>query len=279
MIQLKQNTDASGVYALGNNAVNFGGGTLHVEPYDNASAVITGSFSSAKRISVKKLTISDIAFKGSATDASAIIVIKAKDKISNGIVFENCSFSGLTQGLLQASSADSAEIGGLTVTSCQFENIGGEASSAFIQLDKAPYKLDNISFTENVIDRYTGKEFINWERTAYTSTDTVIEISIDHNIFNEYSCNASSAGNFISFANRPEGFNVYININNNLFYGKAAAGPSYGSFNLFTPGEDSCSLVLNRNYFASSGVSAPSVAASWNLLQDNVPEVGSKFLI
>lgn len=274
LIQMKKSTDADGKYTLASNSIVYGRGDLVLQPYEEDEVIISGSLSSANKINISSLTVKNLVFDG-ADDC--LFVLKAEDKISDGIFLKNSTFKNISHSIFHAEAADSAEMEVLSISNCVFENVGGDAAAAFVQLDNAPYEMDSISFTENIVKNYTGKEFINWERTDYTSTDTVIAMEITNNMFYAYSGNAAAAGNFINFASKPDSFNVYIRFNNNIVYKTAGTGSAYGNFNLFTPGEDSCSLELNRNFFYQSGISASNVAAGWNLLQDNVSFDGTAF--
>lgn len=223
------NLTAAGPYNVGNNYQKYAAfKSLTIK--STAGAKIQGTIT-ANPTKLDFLTLEGITFYTDSANAvqgnqawTPIYFKNGADSI--GVVtVKNCTFDKITGGyLIGHRGGANALIGTLNFTGNTINDRG------FYKADGGEHTfainsgaIQNINMTENVFNNYAGKHFMQFANIyAAPKTDSIINITVENNVFNGWGNRADATGNghnFVEFEakdNRMKGLN--LNINNNIFY-------------------------------------------------------------
>lgn len=272
VIKMKPSTDEGGTYTL-NEPMSFNnlGDLVFQREADSAAVTVKGSFAAKTPMYLTSVTFNNIIFEGS-TATDGLFCIQANDTITGTFLVSNCTFNDIAgQSLLQAKSADNAQVSALVMQNNLFENFGGAAAEGkdFISMGNGSYELDSIIIDQNTFNNYHGASFINSERTASTAADSSLNYKITNNAFYKYSGTAAAKGNFLNMPNALK-VRAIISIDNNLFYDSYGAQNAYSNINLYKDAMKGSFLSAQGNFFEPATAATEIVSAFDSMAINNL---------
>ena len=226
-VQLKDNTDECGYYALGMNARLFpqNGTNLTFKAYEGNAPKVSGSFRSSNGMKVDTYLVEGINFvegdmKGK-TDASPLFFHKGiKDTVMNTVIVRNCTFTDMPACMIRINANGDTE---KYIHKVLVENnvVDGINHHFFQFAGGKAFGVTEFTFRENIVKNMaaTGGQFFNTPvSTKCPAGDSTYVMTVEHNTFYKIGGMSSSARNFLE-CNKDNNFKeVYFNIVNNIFY-------------------------------------------------------------
>lgn len=237
-IKLKNSTDASGVYEIGNQGMIFprSSNDLVLQPASGATPSIWGRFYATNGMKLKNLSFKNLIWDGGNTALANYdnasyepFYFNAADTLTGGLTVENCTFKNINStSVMKTANCAGAVINAVVFKGNLFENIGGSKASGvdgptLIEFsDAANYQCDSLLFSKNIIKNFHGNHLFNISRQGttakYDSTWANFSVVIANNVFYKIGGNATANKNFLTYNGALGGFNAKVKINNNLFY-------------------------------------------------------------
>lgn len=268
--------DPIGYYFIGKTGFEYPQKFINLQiTQANRYIYIYGSFASKAdnaRMKLTNLKFKDIQFKAELgmdnDEMNNPFYISKNDSVMNAFIVSGCKFVNLGQKcrILRANASQGAVVKNFMFVNNYVENFGGNLAegvhgqTCFQFNDVNPgYEFDNIVISENSFNGWHGNIFLNFGRQRGTSKDSLVNITIENNIFYKFGGNGTSARNFVEWTNNMGGFGANININKNIFY-KNWEYKHFKNFrlHLFTPKDSiqrsKVALNVVDNYFEEDDV-------------------------
>mgnify|MGYP000847454574 FL=1 len=237
-IKLKNSTDASGVYEIGNSGMIFprSSNDLVLQPASGATPSIWGRFYATNGMKLNNLTFKNLTWDGGNTALANYdnasyepFYFNKADTLTGGITVENCTFKNFNStSVMKTDNCAGALINAVVFRGNLFENIGGSKASGvdgptLIEFsDAANYQCDSLLFSKNIVKNFHGNHLFNIPRKGTTAEyDSVwpnFSVVIANNIFYKLGGNATANKHFLIYNGALGGLNAKVKINNNLFY-------------------------------------------------------------
>lgn len=270
-IELAACDEDNGVYLLGASGLVYPQhhGSLLIRNAKDEEPVMFGRISSSNGAKLSSLVFEGLTWRDTITytgynlETYSPFYVNVRDSIMETWTVRHCNFYDLdNQEIFRTNTGcNFAVIKELRFENCYFDNMGGSRpcdgksmGAHFIQFvnnSSIKYELDSFVFVHNIVSNFHGSQLFNIARQASTSQDSTISITICHNMFYKLGGHADKNRNFLEFTSNANGFDVNININDNIFY-KRWSDLYYPVSNLalFMPAKGQNATVnLLNNYF------------------------------
>ena len=270
-IELATCDEDNGVYLLGASGLTYPQhhGSLLIRGAKDEQPVLFGRISSSNGAKLSSLIFEGLTWRDSVSytgynlETYSPFYVNVRDSIMETWTIRNCNFYDLdNQEIFRTNTGcNFAVIKELRFENCYFDNMGGtrpcdgkSMGAHFIQFvnnSAVKYELDSFVFVHNIVSNFHGSQLFNIARQASTSLDSTISINICHNLFYKLGGHAEKNRNFLEFNNNANGFDIHININDNIFYQRWSADYyPVSNLALFMPARGQQAYVnLLNNYF------------------------------
>ncbi|MBP5171194.1 MAG: hypothetical protein ILP04_03925 [Bacteroidales bacterium] len=237
-IELAACDEDNGVYLLGASGLVYPQhhGSLLIRNAQDEEPVLFGRISSSNGAKLSSLVFEGLTWRDTTTytgynlETYSPFYVNVRDSIMETWTVRHCNFYDLdNQEIFRSNTGcNYAVIKELRFENCYFDNMGGSRpcdgksmGAHFIQFvnnSSIKYELDNFVFVNNIVSNFHGSQLFNIARQASTSQDSTINITICHNLFYKLGGHAEKNRNFLEFTSNANGFDVNIDINDNIFY-------------------------------------------------------------
>lgn len=270
-IELAACDEDNGVYLLGASGLVYPQhhGSLLIRNAKDEEPVLFGRISSSNGAKLSSLVFEGLTWRDNTTytgynlETYSPFYVNVRDSIMETWTVRQCNFYDLdNQEIFRTNTGcNFAVIKELRFENCYFDNMGGSRpcdgksmGAHFIQFvnnSSIKYELDSFVFVHNIVSNFHGSQLFNIARQASTSQDSTISITICHNLFYKLGGHAENNRNFLEFTSNANGFDINIDINDNIFY-RRWSDQYYPVSNLalFMPAKgQQVSINLLNNYF------------------------------